>query len=244
MIAVLVLARCLRRHQRLADSLALACVVLLLLDPLSVLGAGFWLSFAGVAWLLWCLPVDAKGGVGVMLRGFLGAQAVATLGLLPLTVVLFGQASFAGPFANLLAVPWWSLVVIPLALSGAAAGEPAQRLGRWLWQLAAWCFDLAWPVLRAIADSPLAMAWLPEPRWFALPLALLSAFWVMLPRGVPGKPLALLLWLPLLWPSRDLPRHGEAQLVVIDVGQGLSVLVRTARHSLLVRHGTGHARWL
>ncbi len=237
MIAVLVLARCLRRRQRMPDSLALACVVLLLLDPLSVLGAGFWLSFAGVAWLLWCLPADAKGGIGVMLRGFLGAQAVATLGLLPLTVLLFGQASFAGPFANLLAVPWWSLVVIPLALLGLLLDSLQAGWGNGLWQLAAWCFDLLWPVLRATADSPLAMAWLPEPRWFALPLALLSAFWLMLPRGVPGKPLALLLWLPLLWPARDLPRPGEVQLLVIDVGQGLSVLVRTAHHSLLYDMG-------
>ncbi len=237
MIAVLVLARCARRHQRLADSLALACVVLLLLDPLSVLGAGFWLSFAGVAWLLWCLPTDAKAGMGVMLRGFLGAQAVATLGLLPLSVMLFGQASFAGPFANLLAVPWWSLVVIPLALLGLLLDGLHTGWGDALWQLAAWCFDLLWPVLRSTADSPLAMAWLPEPRWFALPLALLSAFWLMLPRGMPGKSLAVLLWLPLLWPSRDLPRHGEAQLVVIDVGQGLSVLVRTAHHSLLYDMG-------
>lgn len=237
MIAVLVLARCLRRHQRMPDSLALACVALLLLDPLAVLSAGFWLSFAGVAWLLWCLPTDAKGGIGVMLRGFLGAQAVATLGLLPLSVVLFGQASFAGPFANLLAVPWWSLVVIPLALLGLLLDSLHAGWGDVLWQLAAWCFDLLWPLLRTIADSPLAMAWLPEPRWFALPLALLSAFWLMLPRGMPGKPLALLLWLPLLWPSRDLPRQGEVQLEVIDVGQGLSVLVRTAHHSLLYDMG-------
>ncbi len=237
MIAVLVFARCLRRHQRMPDSLALACVVLLLLDPLSVLGAGFWLSFAGVAWLLWCLPVGAKGGPWVMVRGFLGAQAVATLGLLPLSVVLFGQASFAGPFANLLAVPWWSLVVIPMALLGLLLDSLHAGLGDGLWQLSAWCFDLLWPVLRATADSPLAMAWLPEPRWFALPLALLSAFWLMLPRAVPGKPLAALLLLPLLWPSRDLPRQGEVQLQVIDVGQGLSVLVRTAHHSLLYDMG-------
>jgi competence protein ComEC len=66
---------------------------------------------------------------------------------------------------------------------------------------------------------------------------LLSAFWLMLPRGVPGKPLALLLWLPLLFPPRDLPKPGEVELVVIDVGQGLSVLVRTARHSLLYDMG-------
>ena len=237
MIAALVAARCLRRRQRLADTLALGCIALLLLDPLAVLGAGFWLSFAGVAWLLWCLPADQGPRRWAMLHDFAAAQAVATLGLLPLTVVLFGQASFAGPIANLAAVPWWSLVVIPLALLGLLADSLHAGCGEVLWQAAACCFDALWPLLARIADSPLAMAWLPEPRWFALPLALLSAFWLMLPRGVPGKPLAMLLWLPLLWPSRDLPRHGEAELVVIDVGQGLSVLVRTAGHSLLYDMG-------
>ena len=237
MIAVLVAARGLRRRHRMVDALALACCALLLLDPLAVLGAGFWLSFAGVAWLLWCLPASAGAGLPGMLRGLVAAQAVATLGLLPLTVVLFGQASFAGPLANLAAVPWWSFVVIPLALLGLLADTLHAGLGDGLWRLAAWTFDLPWPVLVRIADSPLAMAWLPEPRWFALPLALLSAFWMLLPRGVPGKPLALLLWLPLLWPARGLPPTGEAELTVLDAGQGLSVLVRTARHSLLFDMG-------
>ncbi|QIL20489.1 DNA internalization-related competence protein ComEC/Rec2 [Thermomonas sp. HDW16] len=237
MIAALVAARCLRRRQRLADTLALGCIALLLLDPLSILGAGFWLSFAGVAWLLWCLPAEQGPRRWAMVHGFVAAQAVATLGLLPLTVMLFGQASFAGPLANVAAVPWWSLVVIPLALLGVLADSVHAGFGMWLWQAATWAFDLLWPVLARIADSPLAMAWLPEARWYALPLALLSAFWLMLPRGVPGKPLALLLWLPLLCPPRDLPKRGEAELVVIDVGQGLSVLVQTAHHSLLYDTG-------
>ena len=237
MIAALVAARCLRRRQRLADTLALGCSVLLLLDPLAVLGAGFWLSFAGVAWLLWSLPAQEGPRRWAMLHGFVAAQAVATLGLLPLSVVLFGQASFAGPVANLAAVPWWSLVVVPLALLGVLAETMHGGWGGPAWRAAAWCFDALWPALARIADSPLAMAWLPEPRWFALPLALASVFWLLLPRGVPGKPLALLLWLPLLFPARDLPARGEAELVVMDVGQGLSVLVRTARHGLLYDMG-------
>jgi competence protein ComEC len=92
-----------------------------------------------------------------------------------------------------------------------------------------------------LGDSGLALWWLPEPvapgRWFALPLAMFGAFWLLLPRGVPGKPLALLLWLPLLWPQRNLPEAGEVELQVIDVGQGLSVLVRTSRHTLLYDMG-------
>src|SRR5690606_31011266 len=68
-------------------------------------------------------------------------------------------------------------------------------------------------------------------------LALSGAAWLLLPRGVRGKPLALLLWLPLLLPQRGLPPDGSADVIVLDVGQGLSVLVRTANHALLYDMG-------
>ena len=232
MIAVVVLARLSRRPARVVDSLALALIAVLLFDPLSFLAAGFWLSFAGVAWLVWCLPQSQHWA-----KGFLSAQGVATLGLLPLTVVLFGQASLAGPLANLLAIPWWSLVVVPLSLLGTGLEAVHAGWGTGPWRAAAWCFDLSWPLFVAMAQSRFALWWLPEARWYALPLALVGAFWMLLPRGVPGKGLAMLLWLPLLWPDRELPAHGEVELLVIDVGQGLSVLVRTRQHALLYDTG-------
>ncbi len=239
MIAIVVVARLSRRAQRAVDALALAAFAVLLADPLSILAAGFWLSFAGVAWLLWCLPHVA--GVGRSwrdhLRDFFSAQAVATLGLLPLTVALFGQASLAGPLANLVAIPWWSLVVVPLSLCGTALEALHAGWGGGFWRLAAWAFDLAWPGFEALAGSPLALWWLPQPPWYALPLALLGGFWLLLPRGVRGKPLASLLWLPLLWPRLGLPVHGDIVVDVLDVGQGLSVLVRTSRHALLYDMG-------
>ncbi|GAB2513891.1 DNA internalization-related competence protein ComEC/Rec2 [Pseudoxanthomonas sangjuensis] len=234
MIAIVALAWLLRRGLRAGDALALAAIAVLLFDPLSPLAAGFWLSFAGVAWLLWCLPHEGRRP---LLKEFLSAQGVATVGLLPLTVVLFGQASLVGPLANLVAIPWWSLVVVPLALLGTALEAAHAGFGEWAWHAAAGCFDASWRLFSALAQSRFALWWLPEARGFALPLALFGAFWLLLPRGVPGKPLALLLWLPLLWPDRELPRPGEAQLVVIDVGQGLSVLVRTHSHALLYDAG-------
>ncbi|HVR80831.1 MAG TPA: DNA internalization-related competence protein ComEC/Rec2 [Luteimonas sp.] len=237
MIAIVVAARLARRAQRAADALALAAIAVLLVDPLAVLAPGFWLSFVGVAWLLWCLPHGTGKSWRALLREFFSAQAVATIGLLPLSAILFGQASLAGPLANMVAIPWWSLVVVPLALSGTALEALHAGWGAWAWRLAAFTFDLSWPLFQKLAASPLALWWLPQPAWFALPLALLGGFWLLLPRGVPGKPLALLLWLPLLWPQRELPRHGEAELQVIDVGQGLSVLVRTAHHALLYDTG-------
>jgi competence protein ComEC len=234
MMAVWAAARLGRRPAGVADALALALIAVLLFDPLSPLAAGFWLSFGGVAWLAWCLPA---AGAQHWLRGFLSAQAVATVGLLPLTVVLFDQASLAGPFANLIAIPWWSLVVVPLSLLGTAAEALLPGAGAWPWRWAAACFDLTWPGFHWLSGSRFSLWWLPEAAPWAVAAALAGAFWMLLPRGVPGKSLAALLWLPLLWPDRGLPRSGEVQLAMIDVGQGLSVLVRTSEHALLYDMG-------
>lgn len=233
MLAVVVAARLARRPVGVAEALLWAMAVLLVVLPLSVLSPGFWLSFAGVAWLAWSLP----SGQQHWLAGFLSAQVVATVGLLPLTVVMFGQASLAGWAANLVAIPWWSLVIVPLTLLGTALEGLHAGAGAWAWRVAGWLFEPSWSLFEWLAATPFALWWLPEPRWYALPLASLAGFWWLLPRGMPGKGLALLLWLPLLWPERELPAAGEAELVVLDVGQGLSVMVRTAGHVLLYDAG-------
>lgn len=200
MIAVVALVRVLRRRASTAHILALALLAVLLWDPLSVLVAGFWLSFAGVTWLVWCLPSDDRA----IVRGFLSAQTVATVGLLPLTVSLFGQASLVGPFANLVAIPWWTFVVVPLCLVGTALEAIYPGAGVWAWQLAGWCFELTWPGFVWLGRTTVALWWVPESDGVALIAALLGAFWLLLPRGTPGKSLAALLWLPLLWPDREL----------------------------------------
>nr|WP_298133536.1 DNA internalization-related competence protein ComEC/Rec2 [uncultured Pseudoxanthomonas sp.] len=232
MIAVVVAARLSRRHVRVVDTLALAMLTVMVFDPLSLLAAGFWLSFGGVAWLAWCLPASLHWA-----KAFLPAQAVATIGLLPFTAVLFGQASLAGPVANLLAIPWWSLVIVPLSLLGTGLEALHVGAGAWAWRAASACFAPSWQLFERVAAHPYALWWLPESPAWALWLALAGGFWLLLPRGVPGKSLALLLWLPLLWPDRERPRAGEVELVVIDVGQGLSALVRTANHTLLFDAG-------
>lgn len=234
MIAVVCLARLSRRVTGIWQSLSLALLAVLLVDPLALLAAGFWLSFAGVAWLAWSLP----HGPLPPLRGLLAAQAVASIGLLPLTVVLFGQASLVGPLANLLAIPWWSLVVVPLCVLGLLLEALLAGAGQWAWRWAGQAFMPSWELFGWMADSRWALWWLPESSLLAAALALLGAAWLLLPRGVPGRWLALLLWLPILWPQRELPAAaGQLDMHVLDVGQGLAVVVRTANHVLLYDTG-------
>lgn len=233
MIAAVVVARLGRRRPSLPESLSFALVAVLLMDPLSVLAPGFWLSFMGVAWLVWCLPDSA----GQWLKPFLHAQAVAMLGLLPLSVWFFSQASLVGPAVNLVGIPWISLVVVPLALLGLAAAPVWPGLADALWNLSANLMHWLWLGLAWVANWPAALVWLPEPSLAAVLLSLLGVFWLMLPRPVPGKPLAALLLLPLLWPALPRPEQGEARLLLLDVGQGLSLLVQTRRHTLLYDAG-------
>ena len=238
MIVVVATACAGRRRPGWGQALALAALASLLVAPLSVLSAGFWLSFGGVLCLLWCLPGGAgSNGLSGMLRGFVGAQAVASVALLPLVIALFGQASRLGPLVNLLAVPCWSLLVVPPALLGTALEAVHPGLGDWAWRLAAAVFDASWRWLQPLSGGPAAIWWLPEaPRW-AVPLAVSGIFWLLLPRPHGGVLAAALLCAPLLWPAARRPAQGAVELLVLDVGQGTAVLVRTAHHSLLYDTG-------
>jgi len=235
MIAVVALARSTRRPTTVSRSLALALMAVLLVDPLATLLAGFWLSFGGVA----CLAVLAPqpGGRTRWVQDFLRAQWVATLCLLPVGVAWFAQASWLGPLVNLLAIPWWSLVVVPLALLGLAAEVFHEGAGVPIWQLAGGCFAPSWRLFAWVAQAPYAQGWLAHGGAGVAALALLGAAWSLLPRGTPGKPLAAVLWLALAWPDTRRPGEGAVEITVLDVGQGLSVLVRTRQHALLYDAG-------
>jgi competence protein ComEC len=233
MIGVVALAQAGRRRASVSHVLAAAAAAVILVDPLALLGAGFWLSFAGVAWLAWCLPREE----GPAVRGLIRAQAVASVGLLPLGVLFFDQASLAGPVANLVAVPLWSLVVAPLAVVGVALEAVSPTLADVAWNLAATAFDLAWPLFERLAETRFAPVWIPESAAVAVPLACIGAAWMLMPRGLPGRALGPVLMLPLLWPDAGRPPEGAAEITAIDVGQGLAVLVRTRSHALLYDAG-------
>lgn len=216
-----------------------AMAVVLLLDPLALTQPGFWLSFVAVGILFAADPGRTlPGGEAgqalwrrplVAIRRMLAEQAVVTVALAPLTLLLFAQVSLAGLLANLLAVPWVTMLVTPLAFLGALCPP--------LWSVAAWAVGLMGEVLAVMAAWSWAVVERPMAPW---PLAFAAVVggvvlvqrwpWVLRSAGL------LLAWPVLLWaPSR--PPAGEFDVMAIDVGQGSAILVRTARHSLLFDTG-------
>jgi len=235
MIAVVALTRFGRRSSGGAHSLALALLAILLFDPLATLAPGFWLSFVGVAFLMLCLT---RGhGLLAFLRELGVGQLVMTVSLLPLSVWFFGEASPVGALSNLIAVPLISFVIVPLCLLGILELLAWPPLATPLLVLAGWIAHAQWWLLEWMATWPGAHAYLPEVALWTLLLATLGAFWMCLPRGVPARWLGALLFLPLLLANRPPPPRGAFEAIVIDVGQGLSVFVRTREHALLFDAG-------
>ncbi|HET7299045.1 MAG TPA: DNA internalization-related competence protein ComEC/Rec2, partial [Oleiagrimonas sp.] len=168
----------------------------------------------------------------------LGAtQLLMTVTLLPLTVWFFGQASLVGALSNLIAVPVVSLVVVPLTLAGTLVLPLSSAAASVPWHLAAWVMHVLWQMLARMAQWPGAHWYPPAVTPAAMLLATLGALWLFLPRGMPTRWLGVLLFLPLLLPRSSLPSAGAFRLWVIDVGQGLSVLVRTRHHALVYDTG-------
>lgn len=229
MLSVCALALWSRRQVGAWNTLALALLAVLLWDPWALLAAGFWLSFGAVA----ALFVAGSGRLGARRWWveFGVTQWAATLGTLPLLLLFFHQFSLVSPLANLVAIPLISFVVTPLALLAAMAD----------WFLPLWLADwlmrqLLWG-LEWLAALPLAVWMPPAPPWWAVPLGLLGVVLLLLPRGFPGKGAALVFLLPLLCLPPPRPAVGEVALTVLDVGQGLAVVVQTAEHTLLYDAG-------
>lgn len=235
MIAVVLLATWARRALSPAQGLALALLAVLVADPLAALGAGFWLSFVGVGWLVFCL--GGRGALPSWLASFTRAQWAMAVGLLPLTAWFFQQSALAGPVANLVAVPWISFVVVPLLLVALLAWIATPALALPLMKLSAAAAGAIWALLEPIGAWRWAEAFLPEPTLAAALLAGLGALVLLLPRAVPGRALGAVLMLPLVLPRLDRPPPGAFDVRVLDVGQGLSVLVSTRGHDLLYDAG-------
>ena len=233
MIGLVLLWRLRFRHLGAWWPLLLALNGVLLLDPLASLQPGFWLSFAAVAVLIFTF--SGRLGPWRWWQTWTRAQWLIAIGLGPLLLVLGLPISLSGPLVNLLAVPWISLLVLPPALLGTLL-LPVPYVGEGLLWLAGGLIDGLFTGLAWMAGQ--VPAWVPTaiPLW-VWGLGALGAFLLLLPRGVPLRPLGWPLLLLLIFPPRSEIPEGVADIWQLDVGQGLAILVRTRHHTLLYDAG-------
>ena len=241
-LLVLVLARF--RQASPVTILSAACFLVVIHDPLSTLAPGFKLSFVAVLLLLWFARRGRAGPAGSWpMRATAAARQLATMqifllfGLAPLTVAIFQRIAFVAPIVNFMAVPVFSFVTVPFALAGfildgpfAFLGDAALRVSATSIQLLEWLIDRS----LSIPYSGVRTAVIDGTGWFYVILVLP---WILLPPGWPGRQVAWLAVLAVVTCRIDGPPDACVDVRMLDVGQGLAVVVRTRQHTMLYDTG-------
>ena len=247
-----------RRSMSPVALLLIAALAVIVIDPFAGFSAGFWLSFLLVAWLLLGTAPAGSQSARPANRQRLERRVSAvrrvgklhvgcTLVLLPLLAWLGLPLAALAPIANFVAVPWVTLALLPVLAAAALTSFASAAVAKPLWQLADVLTGYLLAGLGRLASltpglelgglSPLALA--------GLAVMVLA---VLLP--VPGCVRALLtaaLLARLFFGSlsgdmHDAPlqaplEHGQFQVQVLDVGQGLAVLVQTRSQTVLYDTG-------
>jgi competence protein ComEC len=239
MVAVVMLAVILQRRTRPSSLLALALLLVLIIDPMAVLAPGFWLSFAAVAIILYGMAGRLGGDSGWRKWWWRWGrvQWLVTVGLFPVLILLFQKASVVSPLANLLAVPWVSLVTVPLTLMGTVFLSLIPLVGESFLGLAAWSTEVLWWLLQMLSDWSFAQWTQAVPSMWALACATLGLAWLLAPRGLPNRWVGVIWLLPMAFGGSAAIPEGEARFALLDVGQGLAAVIQTQNHVLVFDTG-------
>ena len=243
MLGLMCTWRLIDRELAAGQWLSMALVLTLLIDPLSAMSSGYMLSFAAVITLLLTaradasLPILARQRVTARLRELARVQVVLCLVLLPLTAALFGRGSLVASLVNLLLLPLFSLVIVPMSLLGTVLADtavPAANLSLILaWAMCGFALEL----IRLVADQPIAGFYPATPGLAGTLFNMLTIAWVLLPAGFPGRGLALLAFLHLCLFRPERPEDGCVQTDILDVGQGQAIVLRTRSKNLVYDTG-------
>ncbi|MRW93688.1 DNA internalization-related competence protein ComEC/Rec2 [Duganella sp. FT80W] len=261
MLMVVALALWCNRLTSISHVLCTALGVVVLIDPWAVLWPGFWLSFGAVAVILYAtlgrtmpprarsappdpraphvpVPLTRRERFWISLRVGAHTQYAVTLGLVPITMLLFGQVSVVSPLANAVAIPLISLVVTPLALVGSLLppllAVPVLGIAHGLVLALAECLQWFSAMRYAVWSAPVPPFWL-------FCWAMFGTIWLLAPRGWPSRWLGMATWIPLLAAEPSHPQPGHMTVTAFDVGQGMALLIETSGHRLLYDAGPAYS---
>jgi competence protein ComEC len=230
------------RRIKPSSILAVSLFIVLFWDPFAVLSLGFWLSFGAVAIIVYVSTNRRELSRSVLLRWGLNtwrSQIAVSLLMAIIFLTQFGYIPLSSLIANFIAIPWFSLVIVPLTLFGVASVGWSSIIGGGALQLADYLVSALWVSLEWLAN-PNWMWYQAIPPWWTIVTAIIGMLVLLLPRGFPAKWLGIIWLLPLFLTRVPYPQLGEVWFTLLDVGQGLAAVIRTQNYTLV--YDTG-AKW-
>lgn len=208
-----------------------ALALVLVLEPHAVFLTGFYLSFIAVAILLLINQRFKTAGIFKVVL----IQIACMLGLMPLCIYWFSYGSINGLFANFFAIPLVELWLVPLSLLILCISYFVEIP------------ILIWLVKKTILVLLAGLNWIEQFAFMNIEWSFNSIISVFILMGamlilifLPVKQLqilAILTSITTLIPYAPKVKNDAAIIDVLDVGQGLAILVRTTNHALIYDTG-------
>ncbi|MGB0893621.1 MAG: DNA internalization-related competence protein ComEC/Rec2 [Parashewanella sp.] len=256
MLLIVIALSLIRRYSSPWERLLSALFVILCLDPLAILSSGLWLSFWALTLILLSVSFYSKQvtvDMSLVKRCVLGVelflliQVSLSIGLGLLGGVLFGGFSLHSIWVNLLAVPWFSFVVIPLAFISLLIWFVGLQLG-FSWTQG---FDVVDTmlvpynsILQFVDHLPLSWITLPESLVLPITFTVVYCIWWRVVTHWRWKLVGAVLCLPLLLHllKSQLHQDNTWSLHLLDVGQGLAAVVAKNDRAIIYDAGAAYGK--
>ncbi len=239
MLSVWMLSLFFNRRFASSDVIAVSLLAVLIIDPFAAMDVGFWLSFIAILIITYGMTcrvqTDASGWHNAWWK-WGRVQYLVAVGLFPVLVLWFQQYPLVGILANIIAVPYISLIVVPLVLVGIVLLPFVFPVGEFALQLAGHALGWLWPFLEYLSGLEFIL-WQTASSSLAFTSGMLGILIVLMPKGMPARWLGVFWLFPLLFPHSESPKTGDFWLSQLDVGQGLATVIQTQNHSLIYDTG-------
>ncbi len=229
-----------KKHYPIWDLYAYALFAVLIIEPLSALSIGFWLSFIAVALILY--GVKAYKNLSKIPR-MLSIQLLISFAMLPILLWFFSGFGFSSFIANTIAIPIVSFIALPSSLLGAiSALLDFNLLTNWLFYIADYSLYIIIEVLEYlkninIFNNKLYYNYGIESIWQLL-LIIICFVIIFLPKGLKFRRFGFISLLALFSYNKSLGFEDNKFIVeVMDSGQGLAIIIQTKNHNLLFDTG-------
>ncbi|YCO02766.1 DNA internalization-related competence protein ComEC/Rec2 [Vibrio sp. VNB-15] len=215
--------------------LLLAVVIQFCIEPFASLSMSFWLSYLSVAAVLLAVNVvqnqtgDWKRKLVILLK----VQLVLTLLIVPISGYFFSGTSMTSIAYNLIFIPWFGVVVVPLMFLSLIASFFSPLFSVWLWQWMDWSL---WPLSWSLQFA--AGSWLFLSSKATFLLALIGIF-LLAGRFFRFNGLLVSLLVVVCVMLFHDETKSRWRVDVLDVGHGLAVLIEKDGQTLLYDTGKG-----
>jgi competence protein ComEC len=235
MLCVVFIAKLLQRHVSSFNTLAIALLLILLWEPLCILSIGFWLSFFAVAAILYL----SSSGKKLSLLKF---NILITIAMAPLTLLFFSKAPLISPISNFIFIPLISMLIVPSCFLAALSLLMINKhLACLIFGMVNNFFVFMWPLLTKLSHAPIYELTISEQQYINLLIAGIGLAYLLYPKKLPLKPLALICILPLYFYHPASIPYGEVKFTQLDVGQGACSVIQTTKHTII--YDTGPKRF-